>query len=182
MLTLPVPLRRAPLRLLALAFAFAAIPAVAQAQTKVAGSNWQKGPRIDSVRAVVKWVDGMARTLTVQVDSTSCDDGQVVLVSRLYTDSGNVVRLFTIEGGSDDSAGEEHHYYDGLGTLRFSFASTSATNGTQREDRYYYDISGALIYHDQRILKGPGYSGGFTGQPVRDPRGAFLAGCRQHDE
>ena len=43
-------------------------------------------------------------------------------------------------------------------------------------------MTGALIYHDQRNLKGPGYAGGFMGQPVRDPRGAFLAGCRQHDE
>lgn len=168
--------------LLLCSVAAAALPPVAQAQSKVAGANWQKGPRIDSVRAVVKEVAAITRTLTEQSDSTSCDEGHVVLVSRLFTDSGNVVRLFTIEGGSDESAGEEHHYYDGLGTLRFSFAATSATNGTQREDRYYYDITGSLIYHDQRNLKGPGYSGGFTGQPVRDPRGAFLAGCRQHDE
>ena len=169
-------------RFLLLAVACIALPSVARGQSKIAGSNWQKGPRLDSVRAVVKWVDGLARTLTEETDSTSCDDGQVHLVTRLFTDSGNVVRRFTIEGGSDESAGEEHHYYDGLGTLRFSFAATSATNGTQREDRYYYDITGSLIYHDQRNLKGPGYSGGFTGQPVRDPRGAFLAGCRQHDE
>jgi len=159
-----------------------ALPAVMQAQAKIAGANWLKGPRTDSVRAVVKEVDAIARTLTEQSDSTSCDEGHVVLVSKLFTDSGNVVRRFTVEGGSDESAGEEHHYYDGLGTLRFSFATTSAANGTQREDRYYYDISGALIYHDRRVLKGPGYSGGFTGQPVRDPRGAFLARCRQHDE
>ena len=52
----------------------------------------------------------------------------------------------------------------------------------RREDRYYYDASGTLIYHDERILRGPGYTGGFMGLPVRDPRGAFLAGCKQHDE
>jgi len=157
-------------------------PGVASAQSKVAGSNWQKGARLDSVRAVVKWVDGLTRTLTEQSDSSSCDDGHVVLVSRLFTDSGNVVRLFTIVGGSDESAGQEHHYYDGLGTLRFTFAETSATNGTRREDRYYYDARGFLIYHDERILHGPGYTGGFLGLPVRDPCGAFLAGCSEHEE
>jgi hypothetical protein len=169
-------------RFLLLAVACIAIPSAALGQSKIAGSNWQKGPRLDSVRAVVKWVEGLSRTLTEQVDSTSCDEGHVRLVSRLFTDSGNVVRRFTIEGGSEESAGQEQHYYDGLGTLRFTFAETSAANGTRREDRYYYDAAGALIYHDELILRGPGYSGGFMGLPVRDPRGAFLAGCRQHDE
>jgi len=169
-------------RFLLLAVACVAFPAAARAQSKIAGSNWQKGPRLDSVRAVVKWVDGLSRTLTEQVDSTSCDDGHVVLVSKLFTDSGNVVRRFSIEGGSDESAGQENHYYDGLGTLRFTFAETSAANGTRREYRYYYDATGNLIYHDERNLRGPGYTGGFMGLPVRDPRGAFLAGCKQHDE
>ena len=164
------------------AFVLAALPSAAQAQSKIAGANWQKGPRIDSVRAVVKWVDGLSATLTEQAASTSCDDGRVFLMSRIFTDSGNVVRRFTVQGGSDESAGQEQHYYDGLGTLRFTFAETSAFNGTRREDRYYYDASGALIYHDERILRGPGYTGGFVGLPVRDPRGAFIAGCRQHDE
>lgn len=159
-----------------------ALPVAAGAQSSVAGSNWQKGPRLDSVRAVVKWVERLSPTLTEQADTTSCDDGQVVLVSKLFTDSGNVVRRFTVEGGSDESSGQEDHFYDGLGTLRFTFAATSASNGTRREHRYYYDITGALIYHDERILRGPGYSGGFVGLPVRDPRGAFLAGCGQHDE
>jgi hypothetical protein len=170
------------LPLLLYSVACAALPSVAQAQSKIAGANWQKGPRIDSVRAVVRWVDGFSSTLTVQVDSTVCDEGHVALVSKLFTDSGNVVRRFTVLGGSDESAGQEQHYYDGLGTLRFTFAETSAGNGTRREDRYYYDASGTLIYHDERILRGPGYTGGFIGLPVRDPRGAFLAGCRQHDE
>ncbi len=159
-----------------------ALPSAVDAQSKVAFDNWQKGPRIDSSRAVVKWVDGLSRTLTEQSDTTSCDDGRVMLVSRLFSDSNNVVRRFTIEGGSEESSGQEQHYYDGLGTLRFSFAETNAANGTRREDRYYYDARGALVYHDERILRGPGYTGGFAGLPVRDPRGAFLAGCRQHDE
>ena len=131
---------------------------------------------------MVKWVDELSSTLTVQSASTTCDDGRVVLMSRIFTDSGNVVRRFTVQGGSDESAGQEQHYYDGLGTLRFTFAETSSSNGTRREDRYYYDASGTLIYHDERILRGPGYTGGFMGLPVRDPRGAFLAGCKQHDE
>ena len=159
-----------------------AFPAAAGAQSKVAGDNWQKGPRLDSVRAVVKWVERLSSSLTLQADTTSCDDGHVLLVSKLFTDSGNVVRRFTVEGGSEESTGQEDHYYDGLGTLRFTFAETSASNGTRREDRYYYDVSGALIYHDERVVRGPGYSGGFVGLPVRDPRGAFLAGCVQHDE
>ncbi len=170
------------LPLMLCSFAFAALPSVALAQSKIAGANWQKGPRIDSVRAVVSRVEELSGTLTMQVDSSVCDDGHVALVSKLFTDSGNVVRRFTVQGGSDESAGQEYHYYDALGTLRFTFAETSAANGTRREDRYYYDGSGTLIYHDERNLRGPGYSGGFIGLPVRDPRGAFLAGCRQHDE
>ena len=170
------------LPLLLSSIALAALPSGALAQSKIAAANWQKGPRIDSVRAVVKWVDDLSSTLTAQAASTTCDDGRVVLMSKIFTDSGNVVRRFTVQGGSDESAGQEQHYYDGLGTLRFTFAETSASNGTRREDRYYYDASGTLIYHDERILRGPGYAGGFIGLPVRDPRGAFLAGCKQHDE
>ena len=67
--------------------ACATFPAVASAQSKVAASNWNKGARLDSVRAVVKWVDGLSPTLTEQTDSSSCDEGHVVLVSRLFADS-----------------------------------------------------------------------------------------------
>jgi hypothetical protein len=34
-----------------------------------------------------------------------------------------------------------------------------------------------LVYHDQRLLEGPGYPGGFLGEPVRDPVAVFRAGC-----
>jgi hypothetical protein len=36
-----------------------------------------------------------------------------------------------------------------------------------------------LVYHDQRLLEGPGYPGGFLGEPVRDPVAVFRAGCGQ---
>jgi hypothetical protein len=154
-----------------------AVPVAVQAQDKAATGNWQRGPRIDSVRAVVKTVERMLRILDVVRDSTSCDDGHVVLTATLYTDSSNVVRKFVVAGGSDESAGEERHYYDAAGTLRFTYAATNAVNGTRREDRYYYDETSLLVYHDQRLLEGPGYPGGFLGEPVRDPVAVFRAGC-----
>lgn len=158
-------------------YACAALPAVAPAQEKIAGSNWQSGARIESVRAEVKAVDRLAGTLQEQRDSTSCDDGRIVLIARLFTDPAGVVRKFVVEGGSDESAGEERHYYDAYGTLRFTFAVTKAANGTRREDRFYYDATGTLVYHDQRLLQGPGYPGGFLGEPVRDPVAVFRSGC-----
>lgn len=158
-------------------YACAALPAVVLAQEKVAGSNWQRSPRVDSVRAVVKAVDRLASTLREQRDSTSCDDGRIVLIARLFTDTAGVVRKFVVEGGSDESAGQERHYYDAFGTLRFTFAVTNAFNGTRREDRFYYDAAGTLVYHDQRLLQGPGYFGGFLGEPVRDPVAVFRSGC-----
>lgn len=158
-------------------FACAAHPVAAHAQDKIANSNWQRSARIDSVRAAVRAVDRLSGTLDKLRDSTSCDDGRVVLVATLFTDSANVVRLFVVEGGSDESAGEERHYYDAAGTLRFTFSMTKALNGTHREDRFYYDAESVLVYHDQRLLQGPGYPGGFLGEPVRDPREAFRSGC-----
>jgi len=59
--------------LLLCSVAAAALPPVVQAQSKVAGANWQKGPRIDSVRAVVKEVDARGAV----IDLGNGIDGQL---------------------------------------------------------------------------------------------------------
>jgi hypothetical protein len=87
-------------------------------------------------------------------------------------------RKYKIEGGSDDSAGEVTYYYDARGALRFAFALTNAINGTQREDRVYYDSAGVQLFKASRLLTGPGYGeGGFGTDPVRDPAANMKALC-----
>ena len=98
------------------------------------------------------------------------------MIAHLLTDSAGRPRKYEVDYGSGDSAGDITYYYDSHGTLRFAFARTNAVIGTRREDRVYYDSTGAQIYQDTRLLHGPPYRVGFD-QPVRDPDADFRNPC-----
>jgi hypothetical protein len=114
--------------------------------------------------------------LRVQTDSAQCNDGAVGLTAHLYSDSTGRVRKYVVLGGSEDSYREDRYYYDERGRLRFGFETLGAVNGTEQETRQYLDTTGAQLYKDVRLLKGPGYPGDFEAD-VTDPAADFHALC-----
>lgn len=150
-----------------------------QAQGPITRSNWTTHPAIVKIRALVQAVDADTNAFVAHRDSADCDGGRIHEVATLFADSSGTPRKYKVEGGSDDSAGEVTYYYDASGVLRFAFAITNAVNGTQREDRAYFDSAGVQSFKTSRLLAGPGYPGGFDTEPVRDPAADFKALCRR---
>jgi uncharacterized protein YecT (DUF1311 family) len=99
---------------------------------------------------------------------------QAGTLRELFTDGQNRVRLYVLEGGSDDSAQTLRYYYDPEGALRFLFVSANAVNGTQEEHRIYFDRAGERIHVDRRKLSGPGWAWGDP-ETITDPVGHFEA-------
>jgi hypothetical protein len=153
-----------------------ALPLPMAAQTAVTRANWLTHPAIREIRGLVASIDSHLGRLTARTDSADCGDGYISVVAHLFTDSAGVARKYILAGGSGDSAGEVTYYYDQRGTLRFSVAATNAVNGTSLEDRRYYDGKGVLLYHDKKLLAGPGYVG-YGEDPVLDPTTDFAALC-----
>lgn len=149
------------------------------AQSPITKSNWATHPAIVKIRALVHAIDANISSLVAHRDSADCDDGRIQVIATLFDDSSGTPRKYEVEGGSDDSAGEATYYYDAHGVVRFAFAITNAINGTQREDRAYFDSAGVKLFQTSRLLAGPGYPGGFDTAPVRDPAADSKALCRQ---
>ena|SRR5437879_1575723 len=122
-------------------------------------SSWMRRPEIRSIRAIVTSVDtSVALRRFVERDTTVvCDGGDVSFEITSHTDSQHIVRRIHFRGGSGDSAHDLTYYYDPQGLLRFAFAGRGAVNGTQEEERVYYDVQGKVIHRDVRQLEGPGY-------------------------
>jgi len=154
------------------------LPVGGRAQQPVTAANWRNHPAVRTIRAITQQIEAAARNgkLSVRTDSADCNDGAVTLTARLYTDSVGHVRKYVVAGGSEDSFREVRYYYDGRARLRFSFATLGAVNGTEQETRQYFDSTGARLYKDARLLKGPGYPGDFD-DAVTDPLADFRALC-----
>ena len=144
-------------------------------QTPISARNWERHPAIREVRALVAQIDSLP--LTEQSDSADCGRGYIVVTARLFTDQAGRARKYFLESGSDDSAGEARLYFDAAGQLRFRFSTTNAVNGTSQEERVYYDAHGRELYHDKRLLAGPGYPGGWDLPASFDPIADFRSLC-----
>ena len=147
-------------------------------QQPITDANWRNHPAIVTVRRMVLAIDSAALhgKLRQRTDSAVCEGGRVRLAAHLFTDSAGHVRKYVLVGGSDDAAGDATYYYDASGTLRFIFARTNAVNGTEREDRTYFDAAGSQLYANSQLPRGPGYPGGF-GDPIRNADEDFHSLC-----
>jgi hypothetical protein len=75
----------------------------------------------------------------------------------IYTDPLNRVRRLDVDGGGEDHAEEIATYFDTLGRARFALARRGAVNGTQQEERVYFDERGQVVHRALRQTQGPGY-------------------------
>ena len=87
-------------------------------------------------------------------------------VRTAWRDSRGVIRKYTTEGGSDDSALSVSQYYGPDGRLSFALVQAGAVNGTQVEARLYYGTAGNLLRQDERTVHGSGYPFGLLARNV----------------
>ena len=122
-----------------------------------------------TARAVYQQVQALQKAKALKQQSLQIDaDGQQAECGcapyglqsscTLARDRAGVVRLFTREGGGEDSAIQEAYYYDDAGRLRFAYVHLGAVNGTEEERRLYFSPQGQRVRELRRRLRGPGYT------------------------
>lgn len=169
---------RIPLAAMAMLLLSASAFAAAESNP-VTADNWPNHPRTVAVRDIYKLVEDGISSGRLREERRAfeyCGPGSNSLrVINIQADG--LVRKYHYEGGSDDSALQLSHYYDGAATLRFVFITGGAVNGTAVEYRIYFDENGERFWHDYRLVEGPGYFRSVWPDEhlVRDPGAAFNA-------
>jgi hypothetical protein len=159
-----------------------AAPAALNAEP-ITAANWQRHPVIVEIRAIyreIKDAEAAGRLRKVErkwpetCEARPYDDTERVF----YLDPRGTVRSYHVGGGSEDSAAQTAYYYDRAGALRFVFVKAGAVNGTAYEYRIYLSKTGARLWEERKLLKGPGYT--FPSRLpddwlFKDPKQAFHA-------
>jgi hypothetical protein len=135
-----------------------ALPAAIGAQTPITARNWKTHPDIVAVRSIFESTEASIarKELTRSAAHVDyCDDAHQGGQDReLFVDAKGRARKYSNDEGTDDHSLSTSWYYDVLGTLRFVFISGGATNGTEIENRIYFDAKGRRLWQDYRVLKG----------------------------
>ncbi len=156
-------------------FVFYASSAVA-----VDSNGWMSHPEIRQIRSLYHEIETAVKNGSLEESATrSCDgsgEGGSSVEAIFYETAAGVVRKYVLSGGTGDSAADASYYYDEAGTLRFVFHSLRAVNGTEMETRTYFDATGATVYRDTRLKKGPGWAGGLP-ESIRSPKEHFMSLC-----
>ena len=141
-------------RFIVLALTFA-LSAPLPAQTATAGDTVGVG----SAQSVFRDVESALtqRRLTRRDTAVTCPPSGREARGSVYTDALQRVRRLDMDGGGEDHAETIATYFDTLGRARFAFAQRGAVNGTQQEERVYYDERGHVIHRLLRQTHSPGY-------------------------
>lgn len=138
--------------------------------SQITEKNWMNHPDIVTIRKIYNDVESgvKSKTLKSRKIKMSCK-GSPFVNPVVYEDSSNNIKKYGFSIGSDDSNSSVSSYYDKSNNLRFMFEIVNSVNGTQREIRTYFDESGKTLYQDERLKKGPGWSGGYN-TPILNPK------------
>ena len=112
-----------------------------------------------SAESVVREVESALtqRHLTRRDTAVTCLPSGREGRASVYTDALHRLRRLDVDGGGEDHSEAIATYFDTLGRARFAFAQRGAVNGTQQEERVYYDERGHVIRRLVRQTHGPGY-------------------------
>lgn len=97
---------------------------------------------------------------------------------ELYTDQKGTIRKYVIDGGTGDSRARAEYYYNENGINRFTYRFRGAYNGTEIEDRIYFDEKGRHLYTN-RTSKGPGYTDSGLADSVEQPAADYADLCKE---
>jgi hypothetical protein len=110
---------------------------------------------------------------TSQRSFKHCENDQFFTVRRIARDSKGAVRWYERYSEGQDASWDFQHYYDSAGRLRFVFAMARAANGTREQLRIYFDETGKRLWKNDKVLKGSGCPGCFSGYSDSDKGLAF---------
>jgi len=115
---------------------------------------------VESARTLYHEVEAalLQQRLTKHDTTVTCAVNGLDARGTLYSDARGRGRRLDTEGGSDDHAEGVATYFDTVGRPRFAFAQRGAVNGTQQEERVYYDEGGRVVRRLVKRTRGPGYS------------------------
>jgi hypothetical protein len=115
---------------------------------------------VQSAQSVFREVESALtqRSLTRRDTAITCPPSGREARGSVYTDALHRVRRLDTDGGGEDRTETIATYSDTLGRARYAFAQRGAVNGTQQEERVYYDERGHVIHRLLRETHGPGYA------------------------
>ena len=150
------------------------------ASEPVNGENWQQHPAIKKIRALYVEVNNSQKTGKLKKETMKCElyNGNVVMEGVLYIDRNSIVRKYVIDTGSGDSRARAEYYYDENGVPRFTFRFRGAYNGTEVEERIYFDETGKHLYTNRKA-KGPGYTASGLTDSVEYPSSDYKTLCKE---
>jgi WD40 domain-containing protein len=128
------------------------------AEDLIPATNWQQHPKINAIRKLVNSTNADVRNGSLKTEHRECTEDWFGIL-RIARDSKGVVRWYQHYHEGEDSSWDDNYYYDEAGRLRFALMTSYAINRTREQHRAYFDEGGRLIYHNRRLLKGPGYFG-----------------------
>jgi hypothetical protein len=156
------------------------LPAAIGAQTPITARNWKTHPDIVAVRSIFDSTEALIarkRLTESRVHIPYCDEEHEGGDDRvLYVDPNGRALKFSNGRGTGDHDLSMDWYYDTRGALRFVFVQGGATNGTEIENRIYFDAKGRRLWQDYRVLKGHHTDLGrdvSDSDLVRDPKKEF---------
>jgi ankyrin repeat protein len=125
----------------------------------ISASNWLKHPLIVAIRGIVTEVDSaiskQVYTTTKGVQQQGSDTDKDIL-RQAFFDQRRHIRKFVREAGPEDARTTWTYYYDRDSHLRFAYVEAQADNGTQLQDRIYFDEDEVKIWEIQKVVDGPG--------------------------
>lgn len=144
-------------------------------ETEITEANWQRHPKIIAIRRIVSSVDAGLKKGSYKTSERkfeSCQD-QFFTLRRIARDSKDAVAWYEQYFEYEDGSYDFHYYYDPAGRLRFVFAQAYAANGTREQLRIYFDEAGKRLWKTDKLLKGWGCPGCFSGYSDSDEALAF---------
>lgn len=153
------------------------LPPVSRSQDtkKITEANWQQHPEIRAIRRIVRSVDASLKQGNYKIARREFEvcPNQYFTVRRIARDSKGVVAWYEDYFEYEDGSYNFHYYYDHVGRLRFILAFARAANGTREELRIYFDETGKRLWKIDKLLKGWGCPGCFSGYSDSDEGLAF---------
>lgn len=147
---------------------------------KINDRNWEHHPTVENIRALYNEINEAQKSGRLKKEAKKCElyGGDVLMDGELYIAANSIVRKYVIDGGSGDSRARAEYYYDERGVPRFTYRFRGAFNGTEVEERIYFDENGKEIYTNRKD-KGPGYNPSNLADFVLNPRADYADLCKE---
>jgi hypothetical protein len=159
---------------------FVLIPISILAVETINDANWSNHPVVKEIRGLYNEINTLEKAKQLKKESKKCvlNDGNVEINGTLFWDQKGRIRKYVVDGGTGDSRERAEYYYDEKEISRFTYRFHGAYNGTEIEDRIYFDVRGQHLYTNHKT-KGPGYTEGVLADSAPDPRKDYANLCKE---